>query len=401
MYRQILIKSLNKIKPLCAVRSLATTNAASVDKKLFTPGPLGVSMTTKQAMLRDLGSRDTAFIDTVKKIRSKLLDVAGVPAQVFTSVPVQGSGTYAVEAVFHTALPTTGKALLLVNGAYGKRMKKICELAGLAHQTEIFSENMKVAPSAVEEILQNDPSFTLVAVVHCETSSGIINPVSEIGCIVKNHIPDASYFVDAMSSFGAIPLDLQASKVDYLVSSANKCLEGVPGFSFVIARLDHLLQCKGNSTSLSLDLYDQYDNLEKTHQFRFTPPTHSMLAFQQALLELEQEGGVLERGKRYQKNCQIIREGMKKFGFREFLDSSHKGYIITSFCFPKDPKFVFEEFYHRLNEKGLVIYPGKVLDSDCFRIGNIGHLFPDDMTHLLQCIKEVCQEMEMSFPINN
>ncbi|XP_061192462.1 2-aminoethylphosphonate--pyruvate transaminase-like [Saccostrea echinata] len=371
------------------------------EKKLFTPGPLSVSLTVRQAALRDLGSRDIEFISTVKFLRSKLVQIAGVSENDFTAVPVQGSGTFAVEAVFHTAVPKpNGKALILENGAYGKRMGKICEILGVPYRLEGFAENSMVDVKKVEQILREDPSFSMVAVVHCETSSGVINPVEEVGQMVKKHLPNCVYFVDAMSSFGAVPLDLEKARVDFLVSSVNKCLQGIPGFSYAIARTEQLLQCKGNSGSLCLDLYDQYDGLEKTGQFRFTPPTHCMLAFCQAIKEFEEEGGIDGRADRYKENRRILQEGMKKLGFEEFLGPEHKGYIITSYKFPKDPHFDFKTFYSKLNEKGLVIYPGKVLNADCFRIGTIGQLFPEDFHTLLGCIEEVCREMNIKLPVS-
>lgn len=381
-------------------RLSTSTMETNQDKKLFTPGPLGTSATVKSAMLRDLGSRDIEFINLVKNIRSKLVDIAGVSNSEFTAVPLQGSGTYAVESVFQTTVPRKGgKVLILETGAYGKRLAKICEVMGVEAHVLSFPEHDYVDVPVVEEFLKKDKSFTTVAMIHCETSSGVFNPVEEVGKVVKEQVPDCDLFVDAMSSFGAVPLDIEAAHVDYLVSSANKCLEGVPGFSYVIARISKLLKCQGNSRSLSLDIYDQYMNLEKTDQFRFTPPTHTMLAFAQALREFEEEGGLKARAARYQKNCSIIKSGMKEMGFKEFLEPYHQGYIITSYHFPDNENFSFKEFYNRLNDKGQVIYPGKVLNADCFRIGNIGNLFPEDMEYLLKCIREVCADMNVALPV--
>lgn len=369
------------------------------DKKLFTPGPLGVSYETKKAMLRDFGSRDTAFMNCVKQIRQKLVEIAGVSPSDYSAIPVQGSGTYSVEAVLTSTTPRDGKVLIIEGGAYGKRMGKICEVAGIDYVMLSGPENAKTDLNEVERILKEDSSFTNVAMVHCETTSGVINPVVEVGRLVKQLLPNATFFVDAMSSFGAVPLNFAEGSVDYMVSSANKCIEGVPGFSFVIARTNHLLKCEGFARSLSLDIVDQYKTLEKTGQFRFTPPTHTMLAFRKAISELEAEGGVIGRAERYIENRQILRDGMKKLGFRELLDDTHEGYIITSYHFPKHPNYNFSEFYKRLNDKNQVIYPGKVTNADCFRIGNIGHLFPKDMEHLLVCIEEVMKSMELPIPL--
>lgn len=396
-------ENLHRVSPATfAVRSVSTTYCVMADKKLFTPGPLGTSATVKSAMLRDLGSRDVEFIQLIKNIRSKLVHIAGVSDSVFTAVPMQGSGTFAIESVFQSTTPRKrAKVLALENGAYGKRLGKVCEVIGIDVDVLSFPENEMVDCKVVEQKLRENKSYTTVAMVHLETSSGVINPVTDVGKVVKQCIPNCDFFVDAMSSFGAVPLDLEAANVDYLVSSVNKCLEGVPGFSYVIARLSKLSKCKGNSRSLSLDLYDQYDSLEKTNQFRFTPPTHTMLAFWKALEEFEAEGGVQGRSKRYQENCAILKAGMKEMGFREFLGPHHHGYIITSYCFPKDKNFNFTDFYMKLNDRDQVIYPGKVLNADCFRIGNIGYLFPKDMKHLLKCIQDVCKEMNISLPIKD
>lgn len=371
------------------------------DKKLFTPGPLGVSFTVKEAMLRDLGSRDIEFINLVKYIRSRLVQISGVTEDAFTCVPIQGSGTFAVEAVFQTAVPRdNSKVLILENGAYGKRMSKICEATSIPYHMETFPENECINLQRVAEILKSE-KFSLVSSVHCETSSGVINPVEEVGRLVKEHSPDTVYFVDAMSSFGAVPLDFEAGRVDFMVSSANKCMQGVPGFSYTVARKSALAKCKGNSRSLSLDLYDQNEALDKNGQFRFTPATHAMLAFRQAIFEFDEEGGLEARANRYKENRRILAAGMKRLGFKELLDESVQGYIITSYYYPKDPNFNFMEFYNRLNDKDQVIYPGKTLDIDCFRIGSIGHLYPKDMERLLQCVEDVCHEMNMSIPVKN
>eukprot|EP01137_Pigoraptor_chileana_P008089 Opistho-2@54455 len=370
-------------------------------KKLFTPGPLGVSLSTKQAMLRDLGSRDKEFINTVKTIRSRLLELAKLPAGKYTTVPVQGSGTFAVEAVVTTFVPRTGgHMLVLSNGAYAQRIKQIADVLGIKTEFLEFPEDKKTDLAAVEEALKKHP-ITNVAIVHCETSSGVINPIEEVGKLVRKYRPDAFYFVDAMSSFGGVELDAKAANIDFLVSSANKCIEGVPGFSYALCDVEKLNKCKGNSRSLSLDLYEQNAGLDKSGQFRFTPATHSMLAFHKALQELDAEGGIPARAARYSENRRIIREGMRELGFKELLDDTHKGYIITSFHYHKDSKFNFEDFYSRLNAKDLVIYPGKTTKADCFRIGSIGHLFPADMKTLLVAIKEVLGEMGVQTPVKN
>ena len=397
--------------------------AATTDKKLFTPGPLGTTSTIKSAMLRDLGSRDTEFVSAVSEIRSGLLEVAGVSPTEYTCVLQQGSGTFAVESVLSTCIPRDPNACLfaLVNGAYGKRIAHIARVLGVNVVTFECAETEKPDLKAFADKLAATPNVTNVAAVHCETSSGVINPVEEIGQLVQEYTSpttatatdaatDAAtaaaetptYFVDAMSSFGAIPIDMEAGNIDYLVSSANKCIEGVPGFGYAIARRSKLMQCEGWARSVSLDLVDQLKGLDSSGQFRFTPATHTMLAFRQALREHKDEGGVAGRGARYAENKHVLREGMARMGFKELLgpELSAENYIITSYALPSDHNFSFKAFYDGLNERDLVIYPGKVTAADCFRIGTIGQIYPDDVRSLLAGIELVADEMGVKLPVS-
>jgi 2-aminoethylphosphonate-pyruvate transaminase len=362
------------------------------DKPLFTPGPLTTSQDVKLAMLRDLGSRDGAFIGAVRRIRDGLLRVAGVSkATGHEAILVQGSGTFGLESVISSAVPENGKLLVIINGAYGRRLAQIGRIHRIPTEELVVPEHRSPSPNAVAERLAADRGITHVVAVHCETTTGIFNPITPIGRVVAEH--GRRYIVDSMSAFGAVPFDFQGSSIDFLVSSANKCIEGVPGFSFVICRRDALLETEGRARTLSLDLLAQWKGLEKDGQFRFTPPTHAILAFERALEELDEEGGVVGRAERYQRNHQVTREGLRALGFREYLSPELQGWIITSFRYPEDPRFRFDEFYDRLNEKGYVIYPGKVSDADCFRIGHIGRLFESDMKALIGAIGETVREL--------
>lgn len=361
------------------------------DKALYTPGPLTTSASIKQAMLRDLGSRDGAFIRIVREIRDALVNLATAQSDAYEAVIMQGSGTFSVEAVLTSAVPRNGHVLILINGAYGKRMAKICSVAGVQWTGLEFPENTAVDPETLKQTLAADGTITHVAVVHCETTTGIMNPVEAIGNVVK--AAGRVYFVDAMSSFGAVPLDVASCGIDFLVSSANKCIEGVPGFGFIIANRKALEATAGYARSLSLDIHAQWKGLESNGQFRFTPPTHVLLAFHRALEELALEGGVAGRVRRYARNHSIIVEGMRAMGFSAYLPAEVQGHIITSFVYPEDPAFDFETFYEKLNERGYVIYPGKVSDANCFRIGNIGRLDENDMRALLDAIRAVMDEM--------
>lgn len=367
----------------------------ATSKLLFTPGPLTTSATVKAEMLRDAGSRDRDFLQTVREIRERLLAIGGTasPNNVgeYECVLMQGSGTFAIESVISSAISREGKLLVLVNGAYGRRIAQMARVHGIETETVDAPENRKIPPEAVAERLAVSRGVTHVAVIHCETTTGIINPIEEIGAVVKN--AGAVYIVDAMSSFGAIPLDLAAARIDFLISSANKCIEGVPGFGFVLAQRGRLLEAKGRARTLSLDLHAQWAGFESDGQFRFTPPTHTLLAFKQALLELEAEGGVAGRSTRYRANHAALMRGMTELSFAAYLVPEDQSYIITAFRYPAHPRFDFEEFYARLSQLGFIIYPGKLTSEPCFRIGTIGCLSPSDVEALLTGMRRVLGEM--------
>ena len=318
-------------------------------KLLFTPGPLNTGEATRNAMLKDVGSRDREFLDLVRDIRTRLLAIGGsAQSDGYECVLMQGSGTFAIESVISSAIPRDGRLLVLVNGAYGRRMVEMACIHGIAVDILERPENRRILPLDVAAHLAVHPSTSHVAVVHCETTTGIVNPIEEIGAVVAD--AGATYIVDAMSSFGAIPIDLRAARARFLISSANKCIEGVPGFGFVLAQREALMAARGNARTLSLDLHAQWAGLERDGQFRFTPPTHALLAFHQALLDHETEGGVAGRAARYTRNHQTLAEGMAALGFVPYLDREDQSYIITTYRYLSDPEFSFEEFYSRLSE---------------------------------------------------
>lgn len=369
------------------------------DALLFTPGPLTTSLSVKQAMLHDAGSWHFEFNSLVAGIRERLLALAGVSrSSGWEAILLQGSGTFGVEAVFQTCVPPHGKVAVLANGAYGERIVQMLRHARIDHAVLRADENRPVDPNELDELLQKDSAVTHVAAVHCETTTGIFNPIQAIGQVSRQY--GKILVIDAMSSFGAVPIDLEGCAVDFLVSSANKCVEGVPGFSFVFARRAGLLACEGYARSLSLDLLGQLKGFEKNGQFRYTPPTHALLAFDQALKEMDQEGGINARGARYQRNHETLLAGMRALGFRIFLPSAVQSYIITAFHTPTDPKFSFDTFYRQLSERGFIIYPGKLTQVDTFRIGTIGRLFPTDLQQLVHAIEASLRAMGCAVPVN-
>jgi 2-aminoethylphosphonate-pyruvate transaminase len=356
------------------------------NKLLFTPGPLTTSDTVKAAMLDDAGSRDAEFLAIVRSIRERLLAIGGAaPGGDYECVLMQGSGTFAIESVISSAIPRDGRLLVAVNGAYGRRIAQMARVHGIEVETLEVPENRQISAAAVAERLAGS-KFTHVALIHCETTTGIVNPIEEIGAAVARS--GAGFIVDAMSSFGAIPISLEGVHADFLISSANKCIEGVPGFGFILARRKALLAAKGRARTLSLDLYAQWAGLEADGQFRFTPPTHVLLAFHQALDELAAEGGVAGRAARYRRNYEALARGMEELGFEAYLAPEDRGYIITTYRYPVED-FRFEEFYSRLSERGFLIYPGKLGQESCFRIGTIGRLEVGDIEALVSAVAEV------------
>lgn len=362
----------------------------SAEPFLLTPGPLTTEAATKQAMLRDWGSRDSAFIALNKRIRARLVALAGGEGT-HVAVPIQGSGTFAVEAMLGTFVPRDGKLLILVNGAYGHRMARIAEVIGRKSIVYETAEDVPPEPARVDAILAQDKAITHVTIVHCETTSGILNPLAAIAELVAKH--GRRLLVDAMSAFGALPLDARRIPFDALAASANKCLEGVPGVGFVIAREAALAECEGRSPSLSLDLYDQWRAMERNGQWRFTPPTHVLAAFGAALDAHEKEGGVAGRGARYRRNCKILVDGMRALGFETLLPDLLQAPIIVTFHMPSDPRFDFQRFYDSVRDKGYVLYPGKLTVADTFRVGCIGALGETEITGALEAIRATLAEM--------
>jgi len=363
---------------------------------LLTPGPLTTSRTTKEAMLRDWGSRDGEFIAMNARVRDHLVELAG-GAETHTAILLQGAGTFAVEAMIGTLVPRQGKLLILINGAYGRRMAQLSKVIGRTYVTLETPEDTPPDPAAVAAVLAADPAVTHVAMVYCETTSGLLNPLAEVAAVVA--AAGKRLLIDAMSAFGALPCDAREIRYDALVSSFNKCLEGVPGAAFVICRRAALEAAAGNAHSVVLDLHDQWVFMERAGQWRFTAPTHVIAAFDRALAEHAAEGGIAGRGARYRRNCQVLIAGMRAMGFRTLLPDALQAPIIVTFHIPSDPRFAFEEFYDRLRRRGYVIYPGKVTAADTFRIGCIGRLSEADMRGALTAIRGVLDEMGVRVPV--
>lgn len=358
---------------------------------LLTPGPLTTSYAVKEAMLRDWGSWDDDFRAMTRDMRTRLLDLLGEGKEEFDCVPMQGSGSFAVESMLSTFVPRDGKVLVLANGAYGLRSAQTLKYIGRDHVVLDKGDYLPPRGEEVAQILADDPAITHVVAIHCETSSGILNPVEEIS--EATYAAGRKLLVDSMSAFGAVELKPTEIRYEAMVSSANKCIEGVPGFGFIIASKSELEAAKGNCASLSLDAHAQWAHMEKTGQWRFTPPTHVVAAFLEALRGHEAEGGVQGRGARYTNNRDVMVAGMRDLGFETLLQSRWLSPIIVTFFCPADQNFVFDKFYQLMKEKGFIIYPGKLTVVDSFRVGCIGQMDEHVMRQVVAAAKDSLAEM--------
>lgn len=361
------------------------------DYKLLTPGPLTTTDTVKKEMMVDRCTWDDDYKTVTQNIRHQLLELAHVSEPEYTVVLMQGSGTFGVESVFSSIIGNEDKVLICSNGAYGVRMTQICDHAKISYIH--YAQEYDCIPDAnyVAQILENEPSITHVAMVHSETTSGIFNDIAAVGKVVK--AAGKTFIVDAMSSFGGVDIPVADWGIDFLVSSANKCIQGVPGFSFIICRREKLLASEGKARSLSLDLLDQWKTMEKDGKWRFTSPTHVVLAFAKALEELVVEGGIAARQKRYEKNNCLLIEKMTELGFTTYIDRTYQGPIITTFFYPDGVSFQFDDFYNYVKANGYAIYPGKLTERDTFRIGNIGEIYAEDIENLINIISQYLKEV--------
>ena len=358
---------------------------------LLTPGPLTTTETVKEAMMTDWCTWDEDYnVHIVEEIRNSLVALSSRQPDEYTSILLQGSGTYCVEAVIGSTIKPGDKLLILSNGAYGDRMGNIAEYHGIDYDLLAFDETEQISVSYVDDYLAHNADITHVAIVHCETTTGILNPLKDIAHIVKMY--GKRLIVDAMSSFGGVDIPVGEWGIDFIISSANKCIQGVPGFSFIIANKQKLIEFKGKARSLSLDLYDQWETMNKDGKWRFTSPTHVVLAFYQALKEMEAEGGIPARHQRYVENNRLLIEKMKELGIRPYIDEEHQGPIIATFFYPENASFSFADMYQYIKERGYAIYSGKVTEADTFRIGNIGEIYKEDILKVSELIKEFLEQ---------
>jgi 2-aminoethylphosphonate-pyruvate transaminase len=366
------------------------------DPILLTPGPLTTTLTTKAAMLRDWGSWDASFNVVTARVRERLTAIIN-GRETHVCVPMQGSGTFSVEGAVNTLVPRDGHVLVLINGAYGKRLARLTEMMGRRLSVFETADDVQTTAADVARLLDADASITHVGLIHCETSTGILNPLPEIADVVAKR--GRSLIVDAMSSFGAISIDAKKIPFDALIAASGKCIEGPPGMGFVFVRKTALVQCAGRSTSLALDLYDQWTYMERTTQWRYTPPTHVVVAVDAALDQYIAAGGQPARYRRYAANCETLISGMTEMGFKVFLDPRIQAPIIVTFHAPADPKYAFKPFYDEVRSRGFILYPGKLTQLETFRVGCIGAIGPEEMRQAVNAVRDSLRALGINMGI--
>jgi 2-aminoethylphosphonate-pyruvate transaminase len=363
------------------------------DRILLTPGPLTTTLRTKLAMLRDWGSWDGDFNAITARLRQRLLDIVH-GAGTHVVVPLQGSGTFSVEAAVATVTPRDAHLLVPDNGAYCKRAAKLSVMMGRRVSVLPCAEDRPVAAAEVDARLREEPSISHVVFVHCETGTGVENPLADVAAVCERH--GKGLIVDAMSSFAALPIDARTTRFDALIAASGKCLEGVPGMGFVYIRKAVLEACAGRSHSLAMDLHDQHAYMEKTGQWRFTPPTHVVAALDEAVAQYIEEGGQTARLARYTANCRALTEGMARLGFKPFLDPAVQAPIIVTFHAPADARYDFKRFYEGAKARGFILYPGKLTQVETFRVGCIGAIGPNEMRQAVAAVADTLAEMEIT-----
>jgi 2-aminoethylphosphonate aminotransferase len=356
---------------------------------LLNPGPATTTDTVKKSLVvPDICPREREFSVLLNEIRNDLVRIVHGDDQ-YTSVLFAGSGTAVMDSVINSVIPGNKKIAVIVNGAYGERLVRIARTYKIPCLPIIFDWREKPDLKKLDRLLKNDTSVCCVALVHHETTTGILNPITEVGRIVKKY--NCTYIVDAISSYAGIPIDIKESKADFLLSTSNKCIQGMAGLAFVVCKKSALESIKNyEKRSFYLDLYNQYDYLEKTGQTPFTPPVQIAYALKQAIKEYFEEGGD-RRYARYTENWKTLRSGLLDLGFTLLLKEDQESHILLTVIEPEAKNFDFEKMHDYLYDLGFTIYPGK-LKQKTFRLANMGAIYPADITAFLTALKEYLKE---------
>jgi 2-aminoethylphosphonate-pyruvate transaminase len=357
---------------------------------MLTPGPATLSMRVKRAMLHDYASGEQKMLDAIAFSRRYILDLCN-GAGTHGAVPIVGSGTSGNEAAIGTLVPENGKLLIHTNGVYGDRLVEIARKIRVPYASFRTAPFTPPTPKQFEAMLDADPAITHVMIVHCETSTGILNPVEEVAALCRKR--GVALLIDAVASFGAFALDAKKLGYDAVVCSANKGLQAPPGLAWVVAKKTALEAAKGNAPSLTLDLWDQDQHLERTGMFRFTPATHLLLGMAEALREHAEEGGIEARQARFRASWRRLVDGMRQMGFRTLLEDEVASPIVATFHDPPDPNYSFKRLYDGMKARGFIIFPGRLAAANTFRLACIGIVTERDIGRALDAMAETLRQM--------
>jgi len=363
---------------------------------LLNPGPVTTTDTVKQALVvADICHREVEFTDLMQGVRMDLLKVVNADPEQYTSILFAASGTGAVEACLSSVLASEKKVLIINNGPYGQRMLDIARryhIPSLEYQVDY---DQPIAITEIELLLIQNNNIGAVAMVHHETSSGILSSLRPIGELCHKY--GCEFIVDAMSSFAGVDIDVEREHIDYIISSANKCLQGMPGLAFVIAKKSALMQSKGRARSFYFDLHQQFYALETQREMPFTPPVQIIYALRQALNEFLAEtlSGRIER---YQRNYELLIKGFAKLGFTCLTPEDRASHLLAIIRFPGDQSYNFDEFHDYLFAAGFTIYPKKLSIPNTFRVACLGAIEPQDILRFFQSVatymlKKTTQEL--------
>ncbi|MFA5142287.1 MAG: 2-aminoethylphosphonate--pyruvate transaminase [Candidatus Woesearchaeota archaeon] len=360
---------------------------------LLNPGPATTSDSVKMAqVVPDICPREKEFGELISFVRSHLLKVVNANPEHYSCVLFGGSGTLGVEAVISSVVPLSGKLLIINNGSYGQRQKEIAEVYSIPfYDWKIDSRELPNLDELAKLI--DSEKFTHLSFVHHETTTGLLNPFEQIVSLAKSRGLDV--IADTVSSYAGVPIDLSAVPADFIVSTSNKCIQGMAGITFVIGRKDKIEQSKFIKRALYVNLYEQYLYMDKQNQFRFTPPVQTLYALKQAIIEFFKEGGIENRYARYSKNWEVLIKGLEKLNLQWLLPKWFQSKILVSVDYPNSPYFDFNKLHDRLYEKGFTIYPGKIGEYNTFRISTLGDISSKDISNFLSELEKVLSEMNV------
>lgn len=365
---------------------------------LLNPGPATTSDAVKYAqVVQDICPREQEFVDIMDEIRKELVKVVhGDPAK-YTAVIFTGSGTIIQDVCINSLVPKNKKICIVNNGAYSERMAEIADSYHISCVNLEFPTTGLPDLNVVRETLEKDKDIAVVATVHHETGTGVLNPISEIGKIA--HDNNCVFVVDTISTYALLPINIEEENIDFLMSSAQKGLGGMTGVSWLVGNIEEIEKSKDYPIrSYYCNLYMQYDFFKRVGEMHFTPPVQTIYALRQAIKEYWEEGEQA-RWERITKCWEAIHKGIEEIGLESVIDKGIQGHLVVTIKAPENGKFDFLKLHDYCYERGFTIYPGKMFGLKTFRLCNLGQITYRDIDDFFVVAKEAFKEMGYTFPI--